>query len=144
MNALIQYVSSCVPCNTQQAKGRSFSAMEQGQYQDLEDICFSDVGPLSIGTWENYNPVHLGRLAGTCVWTVEPPDGILPGNPHCLSFRSSRPLVLCTLRPESTQGTVTQKPLVHAVCFGLVCLVILCLRPLSLVYSILVIIDIYT
>ncbi|KAK0133614.1 Serum amyloid A-2 protein [Merluccius polli] len=50
---------------------RVISAMEQGQYQDLEDICFSDVGPLSIGTWENYNPVHLGRLAGTCVWTKQ-------------------------------------------------------------------------
>lgn len=77
--------------------------MEPGHCQGAEDICFSDVQPLSIGTWKNYNHDHLGRLTGTCVWTVQPPDGILPGNlphphqqhepsevvhPHCLSFRS--------------------------------------------------------
>ncbi|CAL8362769.1 spexin prohormone 2 isoform X1 [Gadus morhua] len=41
--------------------------MEQGHYQDAEGICFSDGQPLIMG----------------CVWTMQQPDAILPGNlPH--------------------------------------------------------------
>ena len=57
--------------------------MEQGHCQDAEGICFSDVQPLIMG----------------CVWTMQPPDAILPHplqqhepyevvHSHCLSFRS--------------------------------------------------------